>query len=147
MADNVALPAVSGSVAADDIGGIKHQRVKVEFGADGTASDVSNANGLPVALQGRNYEAVAASSSAQVLGATGAAGDDIDAVLVIPTTLSPGAVALLDNATSMTIFAGGANSLSNLAPFYIALGMKSVSGPWKLTTGAGLSAIATGRFT
>lgn len=51
MADNITLNAGSGGavVAADDIGSVWHQRVKVEFGADGSATDVSQANPLPVA--------------------------------------------------------------------------------------------------
>lgn len=93
------------------------------------------------------YETVAASATAQVLGSTGAAGDRIEGVLVIPTTTSPGNILLLDNATSITIFAGGATSVSNLVPFFIPLGMNSVSGAWKLTTGAALSCIAVGNFT
>jgi hypothetical protein len=49
MADNINLNAGAGGdvVAADDIGGIKHQRVKVEYGADGSATDVSNSTPLP----------------------------------------------------------------------------------------------------
>jgi len=33
--------------AADDIGGVKHQRVKMEYGADGSATDVSDTSPLP----------------------------------------------------------------------------------------------------
>ena len=93
------------------------------------------------------YETVAASQTAQVIGATGAIGDFISGVLVIPASVSPGAVTLLDNATSITLFAGGADSLLTLHPFFIPLGMKSVSGAWKLTTGASLSCIVIGNFT
>jgi hypothetical protein len=74
------------------------------------------------------YETVAASQTAQVLGATGGTGDYISGLLVIPATTSPGAIALLDNATSITVFTGGASSVSNLVPFFIPLGMISVSG-------------------
>lgn len=54
MADNTTLNAGTGGdvIATDDIGGVKHQRVKVEFGPDGSASDVSTANPLPVTGQG-----------------------------------------------------------------------------------------------
>ena len=50
MADNVTLNSGSGgdSVAADDISGVKHQRVKVQYGADGSATDVSDSNPLPI---------------------------------------------------------------------------------------------------
>ena len=54
MADDVQLNTAAGSpgdtIAADDIGGVKHQRVKVQYGADGSATDVSTVYPLPVAL-------------------------------------------------------------------------------------------------
>lgn len=51
MAENVAITPGSGDVvAADDISGVKFQRVKLVFGADGANDgDVDNALGLPVA--------------------------------------------------------------------------------------------------
>lgn len=50
MPDNVGYtPGAGASIAADDIGGILHQRVKVGIGADGSAVDVSEANPMPVA--------------------------------------------------------------------------------------------------
>lgn len=98
-------------------------------------------------LVGQEYETVAASQTAQVLGATGATGDLINGVLIIPATTSPGNVLLLDNATSITIFAGGASSVTTLIPFFVPLGIRSVSGAWKLTTGANVSAIGVGDFT
>jgi hypothetical protein len=100
-----------------------------------------------VSIGAGEYETVAASQTAQALGATGAVGDIITGVLVIPATTSPGSVALLDNATSITVFTGGASSVSNLVPFFIPLGIKSVSGAWKITTGASVSCIAVGEFT
>ncbi len=98
-------------------------------------------------VDGSEYETVAASQTAQVLGATGATGDFISGLLVVPATTSPGNVLLLDNATSMTVFTGGASSVSNLVPFFIPLGMTSVSGAWKVTTGANVSVIGVGNFT
>lgn len=93
------------------------------------------------------YETVAASQTAQALGATGATGDYLQGLLVIPATTSPGVVTLLDNATSIPVFVGGATSVSNLVPFFIPLGMISVSGAWKVTTGANVSVIGIGNFT
>ena len=50
MPDNVGYtPGAGATVAADDIGGVLHQRIKVGIGADGTAVDVSSANPMPVA--------------------------------------------------------------------------------------------------
>ena len=52
MADNITLNSGTGGavVATDDIGGVQYQRVKATFGADGVATDVSEANPLPVAV-------------------------------------------------------------------------------------------------
>lgn len=52
MADNINVtPGTGATVAADDIGGALHQRVKVVIGADGTSNgDVSATNPMPVGL-------------------------------------------------------------------------------------------------
>lgn len=56
MADNTQLNAGSGGdlIATDEIGGVKHQRVKVQHGADGAATDVSAASPLPVDVRADN---------------------------------------------------------------------------------------------
>jgi len=49
MADNVGYtPGTGADIAADDVGGVLHQRVKISVGADGSATDVSSANPMPV---------------------------------------------------------------------------------------------------
>lgn len=52
MPDNVTLNLGTGgdSIAADDVAGVKHQRVKIEWGADGTVNEVDDTltNRLPV---------------------------------------------------------------------------------------------------
>lgn len=50
MADNLTLPAFGETLAADDIGGVKHQRMKIGFGADGSFTDASSANPVPVEM-------------------------------------------------------------------------------------------------
>lgn len=52
MADNTTLNTMTGGdvIASDDIGGVKHQRVKVEFGVDGAATDASATNPFPITL-------------------------------------------------------------------------------------------------
>lgn len=109
---------------------------------DRTRGDVNGAWVTPPS----NYETVAASQTAQALGATGATGDYIDKLIIIPATTAPGVVTLLDNATSIAIWLGGTVG-ADLKPFVIELGMKSVSGAWKVTTGANVSVIGVGRFT
>jgi len=52
MADNVGYtPGTGATVAADDIAGVLHQRVKIGVGEDGVAVDVSDANPMPVSAQ------------------------------------------------------------------------------------------------
>jgi hypothetical protein len=61
MADNVAITPGSGAIAAaDDIGGVLYQRVKVSHGADGSATDTSVSNPLPIAAYGELVEAIEA---------------------------------------------------------------------------------------
>lgn len=54
MADNVAItPGTGATVAADDVGGVLYQRVKIAVGADGSATDLAHgsaaaASSLPV---------------------------------------------------------------------------------------------------
>jgi hypothetical protein len=94
------------------------------------------------------YETVAASQTDQALGATGAAGDFLACVWIVPATLSPGNILIQDGAGSdITIFTGGASSVSNLVAFPFVVNAYSVSGAWKVTTGANVSCFCTGNFT
>lgn len=107
--------------------------------------------GLLKSLAGPHYETVAASQSAQTMGATGAVGDRLDGVLIVPATTSPGAVTIADgNGAAITIFAGGAGSVLSLHPFFVPIGAECVNATtpgWKILTGANVSAIGVGRFT
>lgn len=99
-------------------------------------------------MYGTQYETVAASTTAEIgPNATGRGGDYLSGLLVIPATTSPGNVILLDGATSITVFVGGASSVSTLIPFAIPIGaLATASTGWKVTTGASVSVIAFGRF-
>jgi hypothetical protein len=72
MADNVGYtPGTGATVAADEIGGVLHQRVKLGIGDDGVAVDVSESNPMPVELVGVNESAplsVSDDAIAQLLG-------------------------------------------------------------------------------
>lgn len=51
MSDNVPITPGSGAnIATDDVGGVQYQRTKVNFGSDGTATDVSASNPLPITV-------------------------------------------------------------------------------------------------
>jgi hypothetical protein len=69
-------------------------------------------------------------------------------VLIVPATTSPGAVQIQDGGgTEITIFTGGASSVTTLTPFMVPVGACSRSGAWSITTGANVSAIGVGMFT
>jgi hypothetical protein len=94
------------------------------------------------------YETVAASQTDQAMGGTGATGDYLAGVLIVPATTSPGAVQIQDGSgTEITIFTGGASSVTTLTPFMVPVGACSRSGAWSITTGANVSAIGVGMFT
>lgn len=108
---------------------------------------VNGFNPLPVTA-GQSYETVAAGQTAQVLGSTGAKGDVLGALVIVPAAANCGSVAILDNTTSITVFPGGGTvALPTLSPVVVPLGLKSVEGAWKITTGATVSVIAIGAFT
>lgn len=76
MADNTQLNQAQAPlgdiIATDDIGGTKHQRVKVEVGADGVAQDVHDGRPMPV------KEGMTTPTVSTVVGAALAAGGSTD---------------------------------------------------------------------
>ena len=95
-----------------------------------------------------DYETVAASQSDQALGATGASNDYLHSLIIVPATTSPGAVSIKDGGGSaITVFTGGALSVTALTPMVVPLSMVSTAGAWSVTTGAAVSVIAVGDFT
>lgn len=88
------------------------------------------------------YETVAASQTAQVLGVTGATGDYLHRLTVSVTTSATSTVTLLDGATSYVIVP----AVTPVGVYSIEINAKSVSGAWKITTGAGSSVLAVGVF-
>jgi hypothetical protein len=141
--DPDATITLTGDVVLDTFGALDNTKVVDPDAASATVPALLR--GL-LNAQGNEYETVAASQTAQVIGATGGTGDFIRGVLVIPATTGAGNVTILDNATSIPVFVGG-GTLTDLKPFFIPLGLTSVSGAWKITTGANVSVIAVGNFT
>lgn len=90
------------------------------------------------------YETVAASRTAQVLGGTGAAGDYLSHLILVVSTAATAATSILDGATSISVFPNSPGG--GIGTYYIPLNLVSVSGAWKVTTGAGVAVIAAGRF-
>lgn len=90
------------------------------------------------------YEAVAVSQSDQVIGPTGAAGDLLERVIVSVATAATGTCSIKDGGGS-AIPLTAANT--PIGVYIVNLGIRSSSGAWKVTTGAGATALAVGKFT
>jgi hypothetical protein len=137
MADNVAITAGSGtSIATDDIAGVQYQRVKVTYGADGSATDVSTASPLPVSavelsVSTASPQNVAASASSTTLFASNSSArgraiwNDSTAVLY----LKFGATA---SATSCTVKIAADGYYEFPGPLYTGV----VDGIWASAAGA-----------
>jgi len=149
MADNFSTPVSGVTGAADDIGGVLFQRIKLIHGPDGTNSgDVSDTNGLPVRARsaGSQYETVAASQTDQSLGATGAAGDYLEMLICVVATAATSQVQIKDGAGSaITVLPNAVGG--GVGTYPIPIGLVSTGGAWKVTTAAGVSVLATGNFT
>lgn len=127
-------------------GGSTNFRVRCSAYTSGTISvDLVLTEGVAVTSAGFQYETVAASQTAQALGATGATGDYLSHVIIQPVTTAAGTTTILDNATVIFTFTTG--TLGDLRPIVVPINAFSVSGAWKVTTGANVTATGVGNFT
>lgn len=101
MADNTTLNAGAGGdvIASDDVGGVKYQRVKNCYGADGTATDVAAATPMPMfqTNTGRNIVHLWAVNAAAGTTTT-------ETAITLTKTAAPGAAT--SSATSFTVTNG-----------------------------------------
>lgn len=135
MADNVELDAGSGgaTVAADDIAGVHYQRVKINYGVDGSATDVSDTNPLPIDDAGGSLT-VDGTVTANLSATDNAVLDDIAASLAGTLTVdaSGAAVPVTDNGGSLTVDGTVA---------------ATQSGTWNVTNVSGTVSLPTGAAT
>lgn len=91
------------------------------------------------------YETVAAGQTDQVLGPTGGAGDWVEGLLCVVATAATSSVDLQDGSgTAINVLP--ANVGAGIGSYYVPINACSVLGAWSVTTGAGVSVLATGRF-
>lgn len=116
MADNTTLnPGTGGDlIATDDIAGVKYQRVKMTFGVDGVATDVSAADPLPTSL---------ASLPALATGTNTVGAVNIAAAQTLATVTTVGAVTAITNALPT-----GTNSIGTVVPPTITKGTQGAVG-------------------
>lgn len=125
--------------------GMTHQAVFARQ-VDANGAEVGTAsNPQRVRPAGLEYETVAAAQTGQAIGATGAVGDYLSHVIFYPATTGAGTSYVLDNAVEVAKITSG--TLADLRPIVIPVNGISVSGAWKVTTGANMTATAFGDFT
>ena len=125
MADNIGYtPGAGATIAADDIGGNLHQRIKIVLGPDGTADgDVSSSNPMPVMAQGELVEVLASLRTVigslsrnvgqtypDVAGRLRVAVDSISGALTLATITTVGTVTTVATVTNQTNIGGYAAS-------------------------------------
>lgn len=123
MADNVVLNAGVGgdTVAADDVGGAKYQRVKLSLGADGTAADAPVGGGV----ESGTLRVTIASDSTGVLSV-----DDNGGALTVDGTVELGATTLAALETVSVTDGGGSLTVDGT----VELGATSLAALESLTT-------------
>jgi hypothetical protein len=89
------------------------------------------------------YEHVAASQTDQVIGPNGALGDLIERLVISVATSATGTVSLTDGALTARVITA-ANT--PIGVYTVEIGARSANGAWKVTTGAGATVIAVGKF-
>lgn len=118
--------------------GSLHISISDEVGMDQIA------NAKLVETSAYNYEDVAAGASAQVMGATGAVGDFLQRLICVVSTALTSNVAITDGTGSaFTIL----QTSTAIGTYILEVGARSTTGGWKVTTGAGVTVRAVGRFT
>jgi hypothetical protein len=91
------------------------------------------------------YEHVAVSQTAQVLGGTGATGDYLHRLICTVSTAATGNVLISDGGTfTHTILP--ANAGTGINTYNIEVNAISRNGSWRVTTGAGVEVLAMGIF-
>lgn len=152
MVDNLTLNSGSGgaTLAADDIAGVHHQRVKIQQGADGSASDVSDSNPLPIDDAGGSLTVDDGGASLTVDGTvTANAGSG-----PWPVTDNGGSLSVDDGAGSLTVD-GTVTANAGAGPWPVTDNGGSLTvdgtvtasagtGPWPITDNGGALSIDDG---
>ena len=129
------------TIATDSTGVLSVDDNGASLTVDGTA--------LTVTQKGVEWETVAASQTDQICGATGAAGDYIRSLVITIVTVATATVDLQDaDGTAFNIITGNAALVPGVVVVELGLTSLGATTPgWKVTTGAGATAICVGDFT
>jgi hypothetical protein len=89
------------------------------------------------------YKTVAVSKTEQLLGLAGNRGDYVHRLIINTITVASAGVTLIDGSTSIVIQTAASAVIGVQS---VELNVTSVSGAWKITTGAGATVMAVGLF-
>lgn len=92
-----------------------------------------------------NFETVAVSQTDQVLGNAGAAGDLLEQLIITVATAATSTVSIKDGSGGASIPITVANTA--IGVYSVPIGAKTLTGGWRVTTGAGATVLAVGKFT
>jgi hypothetical protein len=90
-----------------------------------------------------NYTAIAAGQTAAA--AFAGVGAYLSHVVFQPAAVNAGTTTILDGTTVIYTYTAG--TLSDLRPITVAIGSRSQTGSWNITTGASMAALAFGKAT
>lgn len=93
-----------------------------------------------------DYEAVAASQTAQILGAVGAVGDILEGLVVSVNTAATSAVSIIDGDGSGIVITAANTPIGVYSVIIGARCVNATTPGWKVTTGAGVTVLAIGKF-
>lgn len=95
--------------------------------------------------RGMSYETVAASQTDQLMGsANAAAGDYLDRIIITVNTAATAAVSIEDGNTNIPILPNSPGG--GVGVYVVEIKATSTAGGWEITTGAGSTVLAVGRF-
>lgn len=132
MANDVTLPGTGRVIATDEIGGVDYQRIKPVHGAEGSATDTSTTNPLPVQLLGEAIEALEAmrvalgtltrtlaASLPDVSGRSRVAVESLSSGMTLATVTTVGTVTTAATLTNQTNIGG--NPATMVVPSFLGI--------------------------
>ena len=96
-------------------------------------------------MYARQYASIAASQTTQVLGQNGGAGDWLEQLVVTVATAASAQVQIKDGGgAAYTVLPNSPGG--GIGVYVIPIKAASTAGAWQVTTGAGSTVLATGKF-